>query len=330
MDLSIIIVNYKAWNSLSVTLDGLKNILNENQSFEVIVVDNFSNDGRLKLFEVQYPDFVFAENSGNWGFADACNLGAGLAKTNYLLFLNPDTLPNASALLALYSGIIEHPEYGILSCLQNDRNEHQIKLWPNIFTLFGFTRMFYRLMNRRSIVSRSCQQRQFAHPDWISGSIVMMSKTWFDKVDGWDADYWLYSEDTDLSRRIADQGGLIGLMCGYKMVHLHGGASRIDRMTTQITKSEVKISNHVYVQKHFKSHSKTAAHSLLIFNNVIFNFPGALLGLLLFFIPNMNMYWQVYRRTVKYYASVFSLGTWISPRSKHFNSRLKANIHPIS
>jgi GT2 family glycosyltransferase len=318
MDLSIIIVNYKAWSSLSITLSCLKDMLNEKIDFEVIVVDNCSNDGHLAKFVQLFGGFKFIQNSGNWGFSDACNLGAASASRNYFLFLNPDTLPNAPAIEAIYSVLKNQNEYGILGCLQNDRNELNIKLAPNLFTLLGFTRMIYRFIHQKSFEKRSCRCQSIAQPDWVSGSIVMISRKWFEHVGGWDADFWLYSEDTDLSRRVAMKGGMIGILCTHKMIHRHGGASRVDNNTTAITKTEVKISNHVYLQKHFTGGTKIAGHLLLMVNNLLINLPVAIAGTTFFFIVPLNVYSLVYRNLILYYLRVIQTGIWMSPRSKNY------------
>lgn len=320
MDLSIIIVNYKAWHTLSITLNGLQDILRQGIDFEVIVVDNASGDGRLSGFIGLYPTFTFVENTGNWGFADACNLGARNSSKNYLLFLNPDTLPNAGAILALHSSLVLDTEYAILTCLQNDKNELKLRLFPNLFTLFWFTRIIYRWIHRAAIQTRSCGGHGIALPDWVSGSIVMMPRHWFERVGGWDPDFWMYSEDTDLSKRIANLGGKIGLLCGYKMQHRHGGASRIDYSTTSITKTEVKISHHVYIQKHFTRKTKALAHVFLIVNNLFFNFPLALLGFIFFFSPPLSIFGQIYIKILNYYVGVWSSKNWISPRSKNYRN----------
>lgn len=318
MDLSIVIVNYKAWDSLSVALNGLMAIPQSSPGFEVIVVDNCSGDGQLAIFKKAYPEFRFVENSGNWGFADACNLGAARALGHFFLFLNPDTIPNGEAIGAMYSTLWLNPEYGILSCMQNDRNESNIKLWPSLSTLLGFTRMVYRVIHRRDFQKRSCRSQSIARPDWISGSIVMISRKWFDQAGGWDNDFWLYSEDTDLSKKVVEKGGKIGVLCNYKMIHRHGGASRIDLYTTSRTKTEVKISSHVYIQKHFTGKTKAVGHGILILNNLLMNSPVAALGLVFFFIPQLHLFSRIYGRILIYYSGVLKTGTWISPRSKNY------------
>ena len=86
-DLSIIIVNYKSWDKLQLCLDS---VLNQNQiNLQIIIVDNFSNDNRLKDFKNRFKQINWIENKNNLGFAKACNIGATLSESKWLLFLNP-------------------------------------------------------------------------------------------------------------------------------------------------------------------------------------------------------------------------------------------------
>ena len=97
MDLSIVIVNYRAWDDLGRCLDSLEPIRDrEEPSIEVLVVDNGSGDGRTARFRELYPWARLIESPVNGGFAYGCNLGAGEARGSELLFLNPDCLDPAN------------------------------------------------------------------------------------------------------------------------------------------------------------------------------------------------------------------------------------------
>ena len=91
MDVSIIIVNYRSWKSLRVCLDSISEIVAQKLTFEVIIIDNFSDDGEFEIFKNKYQNFIFIKNEANTGFSNGCNLGAKNAKGNYMLFLNADT-----------------------------------------------------------------------------------------------------------------------------------------------------------------------------------------------------------------------------------------------
>ena len=270
--LSVIIVNYKSWGILGKNLDLLSSYDFESFNLEIIVVDNCSNDGKLQEFVSKFPVIQFIENESNWGFAQGCNLGAKHAKGEVLLFLNPDTLAPKESLEKMFWTYKMDSEIGILSCKQSEKASSYQKITPSIFTLFGPQRSLYKLIFPQKFKETNCQtcNGESVSPDWISGSVVMISRAWFDRVGGWNTDYWMYSEDVELSKKVKDSGGLLRLLCNVNIVHEHGGASRINVETSALTKTEVIISQHVYIQNNFSYIQKIPSHILLIMNTLVF------------------------------------------------------------
>ena len=86
MGLSVIIVNYKAWNALEDCLNSLVSVFSKFENLEVIVIDNQSGDGKFAIFQSKFPQFRFILNSGNNGFSNGCNLGAKSARGDFFLF----------------------------------------------------------------------------------------------------------------------------------------------------------------------------------------------------------------------------------------------------
>ena len=115
-DISIIIVNYKSWAHLQNCLLSLEGIDQDSFSFEVIVVDNHSNDNTLDGFSKEFPAYKFVSNTGNYGFSSGNNFGAQQASGEFLLFLNPDTILKKSAILTMLQLAKENSDYGIVSC----------------------------------------------------------------------------------------------------------------------------------------------------------------------------------------------------------------------
>jgi Predicted glycosyltransferases len=70
----------------------------------------------------------------------------------------------------------------------------------------------------------------------------MIKHETFDKLGGFDEDFWMYSEDVDLCRRIRNAGGEIAFCSNITIEHNHGGSSRVNLKTTSLTKTEVHIS----------------------------------------------------------------------------------------
>ena len=91
MDVSVIIVNY---NTVELTKQCILSIYNQTKdvNFEIIVVDNNSEDNSVKIIENNFPQVILINNSDNIGFGRANNLGVEIAKGKYIFFLNSDTI----------------------------------------------------------------------------------------------------------------------------------------------------------------------------------------------------------------------------------------------
>ena len=151
-EVSIIIVNFKSWEHLEPCLLSITDFKSNTFILETIVVDNYSDDGKFNLFCDKFPDVKFIKNSGNNGFSNACNLGANRAKGNFFLFLNPDTVVTIRAISILLEIAIKNPNYGIISCEKINRNgklETSTRLFPQVFTFFGYTRAIHKLINKK-------------------------------------------------------------------------------------------------------------------------------------------------------------------------------------
>ena len=103
IDLSIIIVNYRCWEVLAKCIESF-NKYKPDTSYEIIVVDNDSQDNQFNNFKQQFHEIKLIANKGNYGFSNGCNLGADNANGEFLLFLNPDiTLTNSPAIDDMFS-----------------------------------------------------------------------------------------------------------------------------------------------------------------------------------------------------------------------------------
>ncbi len=313
-DLSVIIVNYKSWKHLENCLDSL-HFSSQKISLEVIVVDNQSNDGNLTEFEKKYDWVRFLENSGNNGFANANNFGAQHANSDYFLFLNPDTIANQEAFEKMWEFAKKHHQVGIISCMQKKPRggyEKSDRRFPNLFTLFGLTRAFSKIVSSNKA---GYTEKEVLYTDWVSGSLVLMSKEWFAQIQGWNEDYWMYYEDMDLSKRVHDANGKIAVLQNSEIIHNHGGASRINMKTASLTKTEVQISKHVYVSHHFVGLERILALLILVIYNLISKFVLAIFGILLFFIPKMRLNVYLWTKILGYYFRSLKRGSWLSSNS---------------
>ncbi len=321
-DISVIIVNYRGGDKLTSCLESLRKIEDIRFTFEVIVVDNQSNDGSLTKLVCDFPQFYFVSNSGNNGFANGCNLGAKCSVGSNLLFLNPDTIVNADALFNMLEEVKVRPEFSIVSCRQvreNGTRERPYGKFLTLFTLTGWLRAVRKIFSA-GIVKSFEQTKHYIYPDWISGSVVMIKRDSFFRLGKWDEDFWMYFEDVDLCRRARNRDGEIVKMRSAVVGHFHGGSSRLNKEITVMTKTEVHKSRHVYISKHEKNEHAFYMHLLLILNNLVLGFFPALLGVVLFLNDRINVYALTYIKLAGYYFNVLKTGIWVSERSVNYSA----------
>jgi len=315
--LSIIIVNYKSWAVLKKCLQSFKKYPPEKE-YELIVVDNDSQDGKFDAFQTQFPNIKLIANTGNYGFSNGCNLGADHATSEYLLFINPDViLTESSAIDAMLSFAQKNPDVGITSCRRiNPKGKPErelafLHLWLNT----GWMRAFYKLWNKKQLEIRFPQDANIWYPDWVSGSVVLIRNDLFQQVGKWSQDYfWMYSEDPDLCKKVRNQGKQIALLRNVELKHAHGGSSRKNPQTTTITKSEVVTSHHVYIQKHAKGFNRLALHTFTFFNTIISWSLRTLISSLVFWTPMFKTSSLTLMAIIKYYVFALKRGTWKSKR----------------
>ncbi len=318
-DLSIIIVSYKGWDKLIACLNSLNEFRGDNFSTEVIVVDNNSRDERIFEIQKQYPRFRFIFNKINGGFAYGCNTGADKATGDYLLFLNPDTVATERETAKLLDIKRNNPSCTILSCRQVNAKGKESRVagrFPAFYNLTGIMRAVFKKRLTDEIHGNNGPVKEnITFAEWISGSVVMIKKTAFEAVSGFDEDFWMYFEDVDLCKRVRDKKGEVALAGNVVIEHNHGGSSRINIRTSSLTKTEVHISRHVYISKHKKGAERFFIQAFLVINNLISSGIVALAGIILFFVPKVFSRTIIFARLICYYLGAAYLRSWISPRS---------------
>ena len=147
IDISIIIVN---WNVTDLLKKCLLSIYKHIKSYnkEVIVIDNASSDNSVVMIEDNFKDVILIENTGNRGFAKACNQGIKISRGKYVLLLNPDT-EIKGGVEKIISFFDKEKNIGVVGCqLVEENGERTISYqsFPTalrVFTFFsGFNKFF--------------------------------------------------------------------------------------------------------------------------------------------------------------------------------------------
>lgn len=326
VDLSIVIVNHQTLDDLNECLETLRYLTaSESPATEIIVVDNSSRNQQTAAVLASHPHVTYLENQGNYGFAHACNRGAHHASGRELLFLNPDVRDGGDAVRRFFDRKIHSPRFAIMTVRQNDRDGRPQRVFgrfPSITTLLGPVRyLMQRLHSERHPDPKRSRAREL-EIDWVSGSALMITRGVFEELDGWCADFWMYSEDVDLCRRARDEGYRAGYVGDIELEHRHGSASRRDVPTSALTRSEVIISRHLYARRHLSPTHQLLYHVLLILSRFVPLLIPALLHRMLPTVPAaIRVRALMFRHLAAHYHRIVLGQSWLSPRSANFDRR---------
>jgi GT2 family glycosyltransferase len=308
MDLSVIIVSYKGRERLTKCLETLNSFTGKNFSMEVIVVNNSPGDKSFIEIENRFSQFRFIHNNTNGGYSNGCNLGCSKAGGEFFLILNPDTVAREEEIKKLLDAARSDSSYYIISCRQVTETGKESKSSGS----------FPWEKTRKELKG---SQKEVTFPDWVSGSVMMMNRNIFAMLNGFDEDFWMYSEDVDLCRRARDKGGEIALYNNISIEHNHGGSTREGLRTTAVSKCEVQISRHLYIHKHKTGIKRTEIQAFIVADNLITGIIPALIGFLLFFIPKLFVRFLFRIRLIDYYSGSLLRRSWLSPRSINFRKK---------
>ncbi len=186
----------------------------------VVIVDNASRD-RDALRALAAGDRAIIENAANEGFGRACNIGAEAALSEFILFLNPDTVLDAGALDALVASARAYPDASAFNPLILDED--------------GRAHLKRRsdLVARARWLPKEPPAQDMALPV-LSGAALMVRKAAFDSIGGFDPAIFLFFEDDDLSLRLERACGPLMLAHSAEVRHVGGASSEPSRAAERI------------------------------------------------------------------------------------------------
>jgi GT2 family glycosyltransferase len=230
LDLSVVIVNYKSVDFLGSCIRSIKETA-EDISYEIIVVDNDSQDGSDRDIRSKFPDITLIVNRDNLGFSGANNQGIKVSKGKNILLLNNDATVKPGALSRLMDSMERHPGVGLMGgkLINTDGTVQQSfgKLIPYIseFLQSKLIWNFYEIHKNRIVglimEKLHCQPRMV---DWVKGAGMMLRREAIFDVEFLDDRFFMYFEEADLCIRLKKIGWKVYFEPGAEIVH-HGGIS---------------------------------------------------------------------------------------------------------
>lgn len=235
-ELAVIIVNY---NTEKLTEDCLLSVFKADQpkgGTQVIVVDNASKDGSLKMLKAMekvHSNMTVIKNSDNLGFARANNIGVAASDAKYLLFLNSDTVVKRYSLVKPHKYLKTHPKVGAITIrlylkdgsIDYDNHRGFPTPWAAITKFSGLAKLFPNSLFLNSYHLGFKKLDKIHQIPVAAGSFLMMPTQLFQKIGMWDETYFFYGEDIDLCYRINKAGYKIVYYPKVSTLHLRGASS---------------------------------------------------------------------------------------------------------
>lgn len=235
---------------------------------EVFVVDNNSVDGSVAMVQAKFPEVKLIANKENVGFSRANNQAMEIAKGEYVLLLNPDTLVEEDTFDKVVQFMDDHPDAGGLGINMVDGKgnflpESKRSLpTPEVafYKIFGLSWLFPK-SKRFGKYHLSYLDKDETHEiEVLSGAFMLMRNEALDKIGLLDEDYFMYGEDIDLSYRI--------ILGGYKnyyypearIIHYKGESTKKGSLNYVFVFYNAMA---IFARKHF-SKERARTFSLLI------------------------------------------------------------------
>ncbi len=226
MKLSVVILNYNVRYFLEQCILSVHKAI-ENLDAEIIVIDNDSKDDSCEMVKTLFPNVILIENKENVGFSKANNQAVAVAKGEYLCILNPDTAVAEDTFLKTiaYSESIEN--IGALGVYLMDgtgnylpeskRNLPTPKV--SLMKLTGFAKKYY---------SNHISETSEGEVEVLVGAFMLLKRSIYNEVGGFDEDYFMYGEDIDLSYKITQAGYKNHYLGNTTLLHYKGESTKKD------------------------------------------------------------------------------------------------------
>jgi GT2 family glycosyltransferase len=235
MDVTVIIVTYNSAETIGECLTSVQAQIGV--QCETIVVDNASTDGTTDVARKwERNGLRLFANQENIGFGRANNQGFAASSGRYLYLLNPDAqLTKSNALAELRAALEQHLDWGMsgTKVVSADRRREgkPANTYPGQKRV---RRDFSKLPGRIA---------------WVSGASMFLRRQVFAELGGFDPDFFLYNEETDLCLRLREKGYVIGYVDTVEVTHVGGVSERANDPYQTALRRLAGL--HLFWQKHY-------------------------------------------------------------------------------
>ncbi|WP_456379146.1 glycosyltransferase family 2 protein [Lutibacter sp.] len=250
MDLSVIIVNYNVSYFLEQCLLSVQ-AASTNLKVEIIVVDNNSTDTSCSIIQEKFKEVILIQNKTNVGFSKANNQGVATATGEYVLILNPDTVVAEDTLTQILAYAKSKQNLGVLGVKLIDgsgnflpESKRGIPTPQVAFNkLFGISSK-----QTGKYYATHLNENETGVVDILVGAFMLLKRTVYNEVNGFDEAYFMYGEDIDLSYKTLNKGYQNYYYSKTQVIHYKGESTQKSIKHLRYFYNAMKI----FYKKHFK------------------------------------------------------------------------------
>ena len=247
LKLSVVILNYNVRYFLELCLQSVEAALVDIPS-EIIVIDNDSKDDSCAMVKANFPSVTLIKNTSNIGFSKANNQAVKVAKGTYVCILNPDTVVAEDTFKTILNFADTQTNLGIIGCRlvdgsgsflpESKRNIPVVKI--AIKKIFGNSQPYY---------ASHIKEHDTAKVEILVGAFMILKRSLYDTLKGFDEDYFMYGEDIDFSYKSLNEGYDNYYFGGTTVIHYKGESTRRNEIYLKRFYGAMQI----LYKKHFKT-----------------------------------------------------------------------------
>jgi N-acetylglucosaminyl-diphospho-decaprenol L-rhamnosyltransferase len=254
-DLSVVTVGH---NTRDLLRAGLASLDSSRAMIEVLLVDSGSIDGTAEMVAAEFPTVRLLATDQNLGFTRGNNRALRIARGRHLLLLNPDAVVRPGALDAMVDFLDAHPDVGVVGpqlrfpdgTLQPSRHR-----FPGRLTAFVDGTVLQRWLGQGRLLAafyaRDRGDDELQDVDWLRGACLMLRREAAAAVGLFDEQFFMYSEEVDLCRRVRAAGWRVVYLPSAVVVHHEGQSSQRNPAGRDIHFHDSRVR---YYAKHFGRH----------------------------------------------------------------------------
>ncbi len=257
--IDVILVNHNSGEALGQCLKTLQK--GGSEGLNISVVDNASVDDSMADLPSDLPLSII-KNAENLGFAKACNQGAKQGKAEFIAVINPDCFVTVQQLQKLSENLKNDAKAALIGCrvlnedggLQAASRRRLPTFWRVVFHVTGLSRWsWFQGIN----INDTGQFAGIIKVTAVNGACLLVKRTAFEQIKGFDESYPLHFEDLDLFVRLQKDGGHVLYDPSVEVVHLKGQSKQLPK--------QIKVWKKQGMLRYFKQHRPSWEAALVKF-----------------------------------------------------------------